>query len=156
MRAFVNISREVRQMIRRSETRFSFRPVVFSSSPRFKDSHPANNRAFARGKNEDIGQREQKKKKGEREKALREKEVGKPLPSLRLEQTARFGCTVTVLFNTRRDTKETDIKMEKSTRHASNTVNERQTRYRFPIARAEVCHDKLRWTSSKSCYSAII
>lgn len=83
---------------------------------------------------------------------MREKEVGKPLPSLRLEQTARFGCTVTVLFNTRRDTKETDIKMEKSTRHASNTVNERQTRYRFPIARAEVCHDKLRWTSSKSCY----
>lgn len=72
---------------------------------------------------------------------MREKEVGKPLPSLRLEQTARFGCTVTVLFNTRRDTKETDIKMEKSTRHASNTVNERQTRYRFPIARAEVCHD---------------
>lgn len=72
---------------------------------------------------------------------MREKEVGKPPPSLRLEQTARFGCTVTVLFNTRRDTKETDIKMEKSTRHASNTVNERQTRYRFPIARAEVCHD---------------
>lgn len=43
--------------------------------------------------------------------------VGNPPQS---EQTARFGCTVTVLFNTRRDTKETDIKMEKSTRHASN------------------------------------
>lgn len=42
-----------------------------------------------------------------------------------MEQTARFGCTVTVLFNTHRDTKETEIKMEKSTRHASNTPNER-------------------------------
>lgn len=74
-------------------------------------SEERNNRA--REKNGDIEWR-----KKEREKALREGSgVGNPPQS---EQTARFGCTVTVLFNTRRDTKETDIKMEKSTRHASN------------------------------------